>query len=149
MASRHSPRCATSMPNSTCCLASLRWSATAGAAARTSNMNTADKTRADMTPVCHYTAHCHEEQGTIARCGSHFRRRPLRHILHGEVGIAGLRWALTFLVLPGGESRMTPTEAAALALLGLHNRQLAAAFVRALTGRATAEDQETIRPQET
>ena len=44
---------------------------------------------------------------------------------------------------------MTPTEAAALALLGLHNRRLAAAFVRALTGRATAEDLETIRPQET
>ena len=44
---------------------------------------------------------------------------------------------------------MTPTEAAGLALLGLHNRQLAAAFVRALTGRATAEDQETIRPQDT
>ncbi len=36
---------------------------------------------------------------------------------------------------------MTPTEAAALAILGLHDRRLVAALVRAVTGRVTAEDE--------
>jgi DNA processing protein len=39
---------------------------------------------------------------------------------------------------------MTPTEAAALAILGVHNRRLAAAFVRMLTGRSVADEQDTL-----
>jgi DNA processing protein len=41
---------------------------------------------------------------------------------------------------------MTPTEAAALAVLNLHNRQLVAAILRILTGRATADDLKPLPP---
>lgn len=46
--------------------------------------------------------------------------------------------------VPDGVMSMTPTEAAALAILGLHDRRLVAALVRAVTGRVTAEDQESL-----
>src|SRR5688500_12846392 len=39
---------------------------------------------------------------------------------------------------------MTPTEAAALAILGVHNRRLAAAFVRMLTGGSVADEHDTL-----
>jgi DNA processing protein len=43
--------------------------------------------------------------------------------------------------------QMTPTDAAALALLGLQDRRLLAAIVRAVSGRATAEDDEGLAPR--
>lgn len=69
-------------------------------------------------------------------------------------------WALTFLSFPdtppcgpGGDRterrawpgvHMTPTEAAALAVLGIQDRRLLAAVVREITGRATSEDHEAL-----
>lgn len=43
---------------------------------------------------------------------------------------------------------MTPTEAAALALLGARDRRLLAALIRAAMGRATADDNEALPPRE-
>jgi len=43
---------------------------------------------------------------------------------------------------------MTPTEAAALALLGVHDRRLLAALVRTLTGHATVDDLESLPVRE-
>lgn len=42
---------------------------------------------------------------------------------------------------------MTPTEASALAIIGMRDRRLLAALIRAITRRSTAEDQEALPPR--
>jgi DNA processing protein len=42
---------------------------------------------------------------------------------------------------------MTPSDAAGLALLALHDRRLVAAVLRALTGRSTADDHDALSPR--
>ena len=44
---------------------------------------------------------------------------------------------------------MTPSDAAGLAILALHDRRLIAAILRSVTGRSTAEDSEALPPRQT